>query len=122
MVSMDINRKNGMVTVLNKKTQTEYRMWPVDAREALLTGQYILKAPMAARPASQQAPAAPAPPAPPAAPWLISEGQPMVIEDETSITVAELRAALHEAGESFRSDANKADLLAHWNEYASKKE
>ena len=95
-----------MVTLFHKGKPV--KMWPVDARYALsLGGEY------STHPTKVEE-AAPAQPEVAETPATLQG----VVEDPDAVTMEQLREALRAAGESFRGNASKADLISQWNTLA----
>ena len=96
-----------MVTLFHKGKPV--KMWPVDARYALsLGGEY------STHPTKVEE-VAPVQPQVTESPAMLQG----VIEDPDAVTMDQLRDALCAAGESFRGNASKADLITQWNALAS---
>lgn len=88
------------------------QMWPVDARYALSFPKEYSLTPDVKDP--EDTPATTVQDAEPS-------GTPAlqgVVEDPDSVTMDQLREALRNAGESFRGNSSKADLIAQWNALA----
>lgn len=103
--------KNGLCSVWYKKTGKKYEMFPVDAKEALQTGDYLDRDPNAVDPDAEDEEELTEKDI-----WKDSEDRLLPLTDETS-TKDGLIKALIANGQQVRGNDSKAEILAQWNDY-----
>lgn len=107
--------KNGLCTVWYKKTGKKYEMHSVDAKEALISGDYLAYDPEGASDIED-------PKGEPTTPddvkniWKDAEGLLLPMTDETSTKEGLLEALIAES-QQVRSNNSKAEILEQWNDY-----
>ena len=104
---VSIAENAGKVAVYDKDG-TEYHMFPVDAREAVKLG-YTTTKPGADDEEQDENSAEIS--------YKDEDGKYLALPDVPEVTKAIITEALKDAGESFRGNASRADLLKQWNAF-----
>lgn len=114
--------ESGKVRVWSKSTGKSFDLFPVDAAEAIKSGEFSKTAPTE-EPAEEGEPGEPGADAGAAAPernpWEDEDGKLTVLPEDAKRDV--ITEALKSQSVQFRGNASNADLLEQWNEYVAEK-